>query len=66
LIADDQTTAHQTSAVMSSLLEAYPHLPIIRLKLEPNVLLYYCPEELPARVADLVKVIHQVPISGIS
>ena len=65
LIADDPSTAHQASAVMSSLLETSPNLPIIRIKLEPNVLLYYCPEELPARVADLIKVIHQVPLSGI-
>jgi DNA-binding NarL/FixJ family response regulator len=64
LIAEDQSTAHQASAVMSGLLEAYPNLPIIRVKLEPNVLLFYCPEQLPARVADLIKVIHQVPLSG--
>ena len=65
LIADDRSTAHQASAVLSSLLETFPNQPIIRVKLEPNVLLFYCPEELPARVADLVKVIRQVPLSGV-
>jgi hypothetical protein len=65
LIADDQATAHQASAVLSSLLEAYPSQPIIRVKLEPNVMLIYYPESLPASVADLIKVIHQVPSSGV-
>ena len=65
LIADDPSSTQQASAVMSGLLEAYPNLPIIRVKLESNVLLFYCPEELPARAADLINVIHQVPLSGI-
>lgn len=66
LIADDRANNQQASAVMSSLLEAYPNLPIIRIKLEPNVLLYYNPEALPARVDDLIKVIRQVPFSKFS
>jgi hypothetical protein len=64
LIADDQSSAHQASAVLSSLLEAYPNQPVIRVKLEPNVLVCYYPESLPASVADLIKVIHQAPLSG--
>jgi hypothetical protein len=65
LIADDQSTTRQASTVMSGLLEVQPELPIIRVKLEPGVLRFYSPETLPARVADLIKVIRQVPLSGV-
>jgi DNA-binding NarL/FixJ family response regulator len=62
LIADDESSAQQACKLMSSLLEAYPNIPIIRIKLDPNVLLVYSAEALPARVADLVRVIRQAPI----
>ena len=65
LVADDQSTAQQALTVLSGLLEASPNLPIIRVNLEPNMLLIYCSEALPASVADLIKVIRQVPLPGI-
>jgi hypothetical protein len=63
LIAEDQSTTQQAIAILSGLLEASPNLPIIRVKLEPNVLVFYNPEALPARVDELIKVIRQVPVS---
>jgi len=65
LIADDESNAPLVSAIMSGLLENSPNLPIIRVKLEPNILLIYSAETMPARVADLIKVIRQVPLSEI-
>ena len=64
LIADHESNHQQVSTVTSTLLEAYPNLPIIRVKLDPNVLLVYSSQSLPARVADLIEVIRQVPIIG--
>lgn len=65
VIADDQSTASQASAIMSGLMETHPNLPIIRVKMDPNVLLFYSSETLPARVDDLIKIIRQVPVSGV-
>ena len=64
LIAEDEATAQQVSAVTSILLETCPNLPIIRVKLDPNILLVYSSQTLPARVADLIEVIRQVPAAG--
>jgi hypothetical protein len=63
LIADDESNVQQASRLMSSLLEVYPSTLIIRIKLDPNVLLVYSTEALPARVADLVRAIRQAPVS---
>jgi DNA-binding NarL/FixJ family response regulator len=63
LIAEDETCAQQAARIMSSLLEAHPNTPIIRIKLEPNVLLLYSAEALPARVSDLIRAIRQAPVT---
>jgi hypothetical protein len=65
LIADDESTAEQVSAVVSTLLEANLNMPIIRVKLDTKILLVYNAQALPARVAELIKVIRQTPLSGI-
>jgi len=64
LIADNESNHQQVSTITFHLLDAYPNLPIIRVKLDPNVLLVYSSQALPARVADLIEAIRQVPITG--
>jgi hypothetical protein len=50
---------------MSMLLDANLNLPIIRVKLNPNILLIYRSQALPARVAELIEVIRKTPLAGV-
>ncbi len=59
LIADDEASSPQASAVMSSLLETHPQVPIVRVRLDPGVLLVAVSQARPARVADLIQIIRQ-------
>ena len=59
LIAEDEASSPQASEVMSGLLEASPQVPIVRVGLDPNILLVTVTQARPARVADLIHVIRQ-------
>jgi hypothetical protein len=49
--------------VTSRLLEAYPNLPIIVVKLDCNTLFIYTSHAVPARMADLIEAIRQAPVT---
>ena len=63
VIAEDEPCDQQVGAAMSMLLEAYPNLPLIRVKLDCNTLFIYTSQAVPARVADLIEAIRQVPVA---
>lgn len=64
LISDDETAGAQIGELTSCLLDTYPSLPIIRVKLDRNLLLVYTSQALPARMADLIDAIRRTPLSG--
>ena len=63
LIADDEPCDQQASGVTSGLLEAHPNLPIIRVKMDCNILLIYTSQAVPASVADLIEAIRRAPVA---
>ncbi len=63
VIADEKGNEERISALTIQVLEAYNNLPILRVKLDRNVLQIYTSHTLPARVADLAELIRQIPIS---
>ncbi len=57
LIAEEEPPRPQVTCLIAKVLEAYPHLPIIHIKLEQNVLRVYTSCALTARSTDLIQAI---------
>lgn len=65
IITENELDFETGSRLTSQLLETFPNLVIIRIKQDSNYLLAYTSQTIPARVADLVEVIHRLPVPGI-
>lgn len=63
LIADEEPSGELVTTLTVRYLEAFPNLPIVRVKLDRSILQLYTSQTLPARVTDLVEIIRHIPIS---
>jgi DNA-binding NarL/FixJ family response regulator len=61
IIADEQPSRAQAAHLTGLILEAFPDLPVIWVTLDNNILHIYTARTLPARSADLIDVIRQLP-----
>lgn len=64
IITEDEPSSPETARLTARLMEACPNLPIIRVRLDRNVLLLYTSQTIPARMADLIETIRRVPLAG--
>ncbi len=61
LIVDNDSQSEAGGNLTSAIMEAHPNLPIIRARLTENVVRVYWTHILPARGADLVELIRNLP-----
>jgi chemotaxis response regulator CheB len=64
IVTEDEPSSGETARLTARLMDACPNLPIIRVRLDRNVLLLYTSQTIPARMADLVEAIRRVPLAG--
>lgn len=64
LIAEQEPPCEKSMHMTGQILDAYPNLPVIRVTLDQNVIHIYTTQTLPARSAELIDLIRQVPIPG--
>lgn len=64
LIADEVPPREQISSLTSEILTAYPEISIIRVTLDQNNLRVYTSHSTPARSAELVEIIRQLPFQS--
>lgn len=63
MIAEEEIPSQQAAHLIAQIFEAYPNLPVINVTLEQNVLRIYTSRTLPARSADLIDAIRQLPFN---
>ncbi len=61
LIAEDSIDSKLVTHFMGKILKAYPNLPIVRIGLQDDEVHIYTSRTLPARSADLIEVIRNLP-----
>lgn len=62
VIAEQEPPCEKSMHVAGQILDAYPNLPVIRVTLDQNVIHIYTTQTLPARSAELIDLIRQLPI----
>jgi len=61
LIAEDSKDSEIVTRFMGKILNAYPNLPVVRIGLQEDEVHIYTSRTLPARSADLIEVIRNLP-----
>lgn len=61
VIADEEIGSHKAAHLTASLVEQYPEVLVIRVGLNQNTFRVFSTHTLPARVADLLDAIHNLP-----
>jgi len=61
-IAGDDREMHDAAPLTTQILDRYPDVPVIRVGLEQNAVRLYTSRTLPARSADLIGVIRNLPM----
>jgi DNA-binding NarL/FixJ family response regulator len=64
IIAEQEPLCEKSMQMTGQILDAYPSLAVIRVTLDQNVIHIYTTQTLPARSAELIDLIRQLPISG--
>lgn len=64
LIAEQEPPCEKSMQMTGQILDAYPNLPVIRVTLDQNFIHIYTTQTLPARSAELIDLIRQLPITG--
>lgn len=64
LIVDEDSQSEVSASLTSTIMEAYPKLPIIRVGLTENVVRVYSTHILPARGTDLIETIRNLPVAS--
>ena len=65
LIVDQDSQSEASAELTSAIMEAYPELPIIRAGVTENLVRVHWTHILPARGADLLETIRNLPEAGI-
>jgi DNA-binding NarL/FixJ family response regulator len=66
LIVDEDSQSEASAELTSAIMEAYPELPIIRAGLTENLVRVHSTHILPARGADLIETIRNLPYQNSS
>ncbi len=61
VIADKDTRGEESARLITAIVEQYPELPVIRANLDENVVRVFSTRLLPARGADLLETIRNLP-----
>lgn len=64
LIVSEDSQSEASARLTSDIMEEHPKLPIIRARLTENVVRVYSTHILPARGADLLETIRNLPVSS--
>lgn len=64
LIAESQSGDEDAAALTTDIIERFPELPVIRIGLSQDVVRVYTMRVSPARSADLIEVIHNLPLAN--
>jgi DNA-binding NarL/FixJ family response regulator len=64
IITDEDIAPEKLSRLTAQILEQYPDLPVFRVTLERNLMQVYSSHTMPARSADLIDLIHRLPVRG--
>ena len=64
LLVAPETLPGYGASITGRILEQFPHLPVIHIHLESNVVHLYSSQTLPARRANLVGLIRNLPMTG--
>lgn len=64
LIVDEDSQSEVSASLTSTIMEAYPKLPIMRGGMTENVVRVYSTHILPARGTDLIETIRNLPVAS--